>query len=318
VLAVSPPLAAQTPTVKPLTPELVALNPIKVMPVDVTARVKFADRTGAARPATLTQVQTPGAPSAFLVETFSRTDTASAVEAILITDKPIKKGDVCLARFSVRALRAEQESGEAVFNSYFQQSSAPHEKSFTMQLGAGLDWTTYDIPFVVKLDQPAGETALCFAFGILPQSVEVASVQVLNFGNRAGLEQLPATRFSYASREVGAAWRTEALKRIEQIRTAPLQVIVRDAAGQPVEGARVLARLVQPASTFGTAMESETIAADTPNSKIYREKAVELFDTVTIGNGLKWQRWMGAARRAETMKAMDWIESQNLRLRGHT
>lgn len=52
------------------------------------------------------------------------------------------------------------------------------------------------------------------------------------------------------------AWRTAAEARIDQHRKADLRVVVRDAAGQPVEGAAVRAAMTRHAFRFGTAVQS--------------------------------------------------------------
>ncbi len=301
---------------QPIPPELAALQPTNILPADVSSAAKLQSQSAGKAP-NLVRVAAPGTAPAFRVETFSKYEQVYAVEALIRSEQAVKKGDICLARFAMRALSAQQESGEAVVNCYFQQTSAPYEKSANLQVSAGPDWVNYDVPFEVKSDAEPGQTALYFAFGSLQQSVEIKSVQVLNFGNRTTLDKLLATRFSYAGREANAAWRTKALERIQQIRTAPLNIVVTDAAGKPVAGARVEARLGQPAFIFGSEVDAALIATDTPEMQVYRDKIAELFDTVTIGNDLKWQRWMNPERRANTLRAMDWIEAKGLRLRGH-
>ncbi len=143
-------------------------------------------------------------------------------------------------------------------------------------------------------------------------------MELFDFGDRATIAELPQTRFTYKGREAGAAWRKAALERIEKIRTAPMDIRVIDATGKPIPNAHIEARLTRPAFLFGTEVDAATILRDTPDAKRYRDTVVELFNTVVIGNGMKWPKWSGsAANRAEALRAADWIESQNLRMRGH-
>ncbi len=299
---------------QPLAPELTALHPTPLLPADSSAAVNLKAFATLEKAPVLART----GDGAFSVETFSKNEVSYAVEAQIPIEKPVKKGDVCLARFAIRALSARQETGEAFVGVYFQQTDTPHTKSANLQLGAGPDWTTYDVPFEIKTDSEAGKSALYFALGSLQQKVEIKNAQVLNFGKATTLDRLPVTKFTYAGREAGAKWRADALQRIEEIRTAPMQIVVTDADLKPVEGARVEVKMTRSDLIWGSAMETESLVGEAPDNVIYRQKAAELFNTVTIGNGLKWQRWMSAGRRADTLRAVDWIESQKMRLRGHT
>ena len=62
------------------------------------------------------------------------------------------------------------------------------------------------------------------------------------------MRALPRTRFSYAGRKTGAAWRREALERIGRLAQGDIAITVKDADGRPVEGAEV--RIEQRRSAF--------------------------------------------------------------------
>lgn len=309
--------AVPSPVPPPLAADLLALHPASLLPTDPVASIKFNGNSAKPQPATLNKVEIPGARAAFRVEVAGRSDNPYAVQAELPTEHPVRKGDVCLVRFATRSPYARQESGEGFFNCYFQERNGPNQKSVMVQLAAGPDWTTYEVPFEVCVDSGAGLGELCFSFGFFAQAVEISAVEVLDFGTGVPLARLPATRFTYAGREPDAAWRKQALARIEQIRTAPLKIVVTDTVGKPVPGVRVQARLVDPAFVFGSAVDAGLIAADTPEARIYRDRIVELFNTVTFDNSLKWGAWLDSKKRAVTLRAVDWITSHGLRLRGH-
>jgi len=228
---------------------------------------------------------------------------------------PIHKGDVLRARMNVRAVYAKQESGDAVVNFFVQQAAG--ERVVLLELRIGPEWKTIDVPFTSQFEMNTGEAVMGFTFGALSQKVEITNLQVLNFGNKAAITQMPATRLTYAGREPGAAWRKEALKRIEEIRTAPLVIKIKDAKGKPVKGANVTARLVDPEFIFGTAVSANLISHEDSGSLIYRKHIVELFNAVSIGNHLKWPTWKNLKTREDTKLAIDWLLANNLRLRGH-
>ena len=186
-----------------------------------------------------------------------------------------------------------------------------------IEMRVGPEWKVFDIPVLATSDMAPGKGSVGFTYGALAQKVEIKNIQILNFGNKATLAQMPATKFSYAGREKDAAWRNEALKRIEEIRTAPLIIQVRDSKGKPVKDAVVTARLVDPAFLFGTAVSVNSINGTDSNSIIYKTHLHELFNAVTIDNNLKWPEWRDVKKREQTLKAVEWIGANGFHLRGH-
>jgi len=302
--------------IEPLSAALTALRPVNVFPANPKEGYVFNDRNKDTKPSVLTVTEANGA-NLISAEIFASTPSHYNIQASWKSEGVITKGDILLARMNIRAVYARQESGDAVVNFFVQQADAPHEKSVTLELNIGPEWRTIDIPFTALNDMPAGEAAINFSFGALAQKVEITNLQLLNFGRQATLAQMPTTRLTYAGRQEGAAWRKEALKRIEEIRTAPLVIQVKDAKGKPVKGATVHARLVDPEFIFATAVSANLIAYDDSASNKYRKHILELFNAVTIGNHLKWPVWRDLQKREVAKIAINWILENNLRLRGH-
>ena len=242
------------------------------------------------------------------------------------TVEKIQKGEPLLARFLARALHAKQESGEATFGFYFQQAKSPWNKSVTVQMGVGPSWQWFEIPFVAHTNFRTGEATANLSFAFYPQALEFTAPEILAFAPGTKVENLPRTRFTYEGRDADAPWRSEALARIETLRVAPMRIRVLDAAGTPVGGARVQARLVEPEFLFGSEIDSRLVAANTRGAAKYRSIFLENFDSAVIGNGLKWQRWINRHEgkgvlwpRDQTLAALDWLTAQpGLRLKGHT
>ncbi len=305
------------PAPPPLPAALADLAPERALPPDLATAMRF--RAAAPGSAPSTAAWSAGDPAPVLrVESTVTRETASDVSVSWRTATALRRGDLCLVRFYARTLHARQESGEALFNLQIQPVSTG-ERSIILPISVGPDWTLLEIPFQVVTATPADGTLIQFSFAFFPQAVELAGFELWNFGPRTTISSLPLTRFTYSGREPGAAWRKQALERIARLRTAALTVRVTDRAGNVATGARVSARLVQPEFLFGSCVDARLISADTPEAKIYRDHVLELFDTVTIDNGLKWPRWdAGPTSRAEALRAVDWITAQGLRLRGHT
>lgn len=231
---------------------------------------------------------------------------------------PVRKGDVLLARITMRTLSASQESGESVVYFYFQEAKGSFDKSFITQIGTVEEWKTFNIPFVAHKDMAAGEAQVGLAFGSLAQHVEMTGIEILNFGQTFRKEDLPETHFSYQGREAGAAWREEALQRIEEIRTAPLRVKVVDADGKPVKGAKVEVALQQSDFVWGTSINEELVAKDDEESNTYKGILKEFFNTAVIENGFKTGGWgWDVKRKMNTLHSFDWLRDNGFRQRGH-
>jgi len=254
----------------------------------------------------------------FTVETFTASKSHYDVQASWKSEKSIKKGDVLLARFAIRTIYAKQESGEAALYFFVQQSST-FDKSIITDICAGPEWKTFDIPFVAVCDMNIGETAICFSFGALAQKVEITNFQILNFEQKVQLADLPVTKFTYQGREANATWRDAALKRIEEIRTAPYNIKVVNAKGKPVSNATIKVNMLQSDFIWGTAInEAILVNEQLPDANNYRKYLKEFFNTGVIENGFKEGRWQGEPKRkAETIKAFNWLEKNGFRQRGH-
>jgi endo-1,4-beta-xylanase len=311
--------ASAAPLPRPLSAALAAKHPVSLLPEDPVAKFTFRNDTKTEPAATARWSTPPGASPVLRVENFSQPPFADHVSVRWSFRVPARRGEVVLARFWARAEYARQESGEALFDLVVKQHEPEYAAHVRLPLTAGPEWALLEVPFTIVRDADPTQGVIELAFGTIPQAVEITGLEVLSFGDRATFAELPQTRFAYRGREPGAAWREAALQRIQAIRTAPITVRVLDAAGRPVPGARVDARLIRPAFSFGTSVDAGFLLEDTPDAQRYRETLLALFDTAVIENGFKWPRWSSSPeRRAEALRAFVWLESQGLRQRGHT
>lgn len=300
-----------------LPPELAELAPLSLLPA-TGVETKFHDQTDSTDRAEFTPLSAAEGGLGYRATVPARGKRNYDVEAKLIIPAALKKGDVLLARFEARALFARQETGEGSIAFAVGRKVAPHERSVRYTATPGPEWTRFEVPFVNTADYAPGEAIVGLAFGDLVQTVEIRNIELLNFEGRARYEQLPQLRFTYRGREADAPWRAAALKRIEELRTAPLAIRVTDAAGRPVDGARVEARLVQAEFIWGSAVDDQTLMGESANSARYRAVLQEFFNTAVIENGLKWPTWnAGPARQATAGRALDWIADAGLRHKGH-
>jgi endo-1,4-beta-xylanase len=294
------------------------LNPIDCFPSSAIANYVTKDASNGIKPALFEIKQNNVGQTVVNTEVFSIAKSHYDIATSWKMNKDIKKGDVVLARVSLRALYAKQESGEAVVYFFIQREKSNADKSIIIQLGAGPEGKTYDLPFIALEDMPAGEGQISISYGALQQKVEVASLQVFNFENKIALEKLPTTRFTYNGREKNAVWRKEALQRIEEIRTAPIEIKIVDPNKKPISGAKVEVKMLQSDFIWGTAVNEALLAEDLPDSNKFREVLKEFFNTAVIENGFKGGAWKSSPeRQIQTMNAFKWAEENGFRQRGH-
>ncbi|MBL9188686.1 MAG: endo-1,4-beta-xylanase [Opitutaceae bacterium] len=135
-----------------------------------------------------------------------------------------------------------------------------------------------------------------------------------------GLTPLSA-QSTYGGREPNAPWRAAAAARIEQLRKGDFTLRVIDASGRPVAGATVDIAMQRHAFPFGSALQMARIVQDTPANRLYRQKAVALFNAASPENDLKWPPWIGewgaGFGRTQTLAGLRWLSHRGYELRGH-
>ena len=126
---------------------------------------------------------------------------------------------------------------------------------------------------------------------------------------------------TYVGRESTAPWRAAAAARIEQVRKGDFTLRVVDAAGQPIAGATVIVAMQRHAFPWGSALQMARIVQDTPDNRLYRQKALALFNAATTENDLKWGSWIGESgpgfTKAQTLAGLGWLANRGFGLRGH-
>ena len=260
-------------------------------------------------------------PTAWHVETRREIIPAWGVELRSRFVGPAAKGDVALVRFFARTLTALDEAGSGRVGVVVQKAAADYDKDLQTEVNVGRTWQEFTVPFVFGRDYAKGGAELTFGFGFKPQTVEIGGIEVLCYEKRVAVSALPKTRFTYAGREPGAVWRRDALARIEQLRKGDFALRLTDASGAPVEGATV--RVEQRHSTFqwGSALQFKRLVVDSAENKIYREKALELFNAASPENDLKWPVWEGdwgaGYPHEQSLAALRWLNDHRIPVRGH-
>ncbi len=265
-------------------------------------------------------VDGPTFDTALSVSTVNRAGSIRSMKLEALSISNAKRGDVMMLHLWARATATSQENNKASFEVIVRRTGVTFNSSIDSLLSVGSEWEEFYLPFTLIQDATAHNGALRLYFGFTPQTVEIGGLEWINYKDTQTIKDLPATRFTYDGREEDAVWRKEALERIEQIRKSDLTIKVVDANGNPVANAAVSVNQTQSAFHWGTSMGMMRLLDDSSDSVIYREKILELFNSASTGNDLKWGAWIGEWGRypQDTTKAgLQWLKDHNFYTRGH-
>ncbi len=302
--------AAAAQTAYPPGEPLIAAAPLPAF--------RLTGGNGRATPATVTG---PGFTTAWQVETRVDSSPPWAIEFRVPVARAVAKGDVALLRFFARAVATSDESGGAYLRLVVQRASPEYDKSLDGTHTLTGEWREFLVPFTFSTDYAAGAVEVSYGMGFKRQTIELGGFDFVYYGKSVALASLPRTRPTYAGREAGAAWRTAALARIEQIRKGDFAVAVVDAGGRPVPGAVVRVEQQRGKFQFGSALQMARIVNDSADNRIYRQKVLELFNAASTENDLKWPPWDGqwgaGYAQTQTLAGLAWLKNHGLHVRGH-
>ncbi len=236
----------------------------------------------------------------------------------------IKQGDRCLLTFLARCVESPSGRASGAANVEIKQSP-DYFKVGRSEFIVGKEWTPIHVPFAAAKTIPDGKGGVAIHLGGELQTVEIAQLQLLNYGPDFDLAKLPHPVLSYEGREPDAAWRKEAFARIEKLRKGTLKIEVVDAAGKPVPDAKVHAVLKRHAFGFGSAVTAKMLCDTSADGDKYRVIVDECFSRVVLENDLKTFAWEiygrekqeGSFRKSWLDQSLTWLKERHIPVRGH-
>ncbi len=198
--------------------------------------------------------------------------------------------------------------------------------------------------FEAPADYDPSAANIGFHLGSAGSAIQIGGLRLVNYGADQSVEKLPESAITYKGREPDAAWRKEALARIEKIRKGDLTVEVTDAEGEPVSGAKVTVDMQRHGFEFGNAIRSsilgatddklpfikdrngDTIQLTSKDVRKYREVLKDYFTTVSFTSDLRPHVWKLSAGenlgwkekfRVFNENSVPWLQKNDIKIRGH-
>ena len=310
-----------------LPPEAVALLPEALIAPKVV-KPEFG---------TIEKVESADAPTKFIFRATSPAKLEKSYELALNKSftGAIAKDQVCLFVVKARTVESEMADGKGKITCAVQNTKDYKSTVLWKTQIIGKDWETTYFVFQAGNDLPEGVGNAKIAIGEQKQVIEVADIQVYRFPIGFDVFKAPQMKKTYAGRELDAPWRAEAEARIAKLRQGQLNVVVHDAAGKPIEGAKVTVRMKRHLFGFGSAVDVNMLSGlgfkITEQDQIkYRNTVDELFSRVVPESGLRVGNIEGAtdptkpweaANRLRTQAAvqwtLQWAKDKKMTSRGH-
>jgi hypothetical protein len=230
-----------------LPPEAVALLPEALIAPKVV-KPEFG---------TIEKVESADAPTKFIFRATSPAKLEKSYELALNKSftGAIAKDQVCLFVVKARTVESEMADGKGKITCAVQNTKDYKSTVLWKTQIIGKDWETTYFVFQAGNDLPEGVGNAKIAIGEQKQVIEVADIQVYRFPIGFDVFKAPQMKKTYAGRELDAPWRAEAEARIAKLRQGQLNVVVHDAAGKPIEGAKVTVRMKRHLFGFGSAVD---------------------------------------------------------------
>ncbi len=203
--------------------------------------------------------------------------------------QPAAKGDVIVATFWMRTITPGQGLSQGTTTFVFERGASPYDKDGSYSASAGTAWQRFDVVSQAS-DNYTGTSAylsynLSFWVNYAGQEVQIGGFSILDYGQNVDPTTLNLSpSWPYEGHDPNAAWRQQALDRIERIRKADVALVVRDSAGKPLAGVPVHLRMKKHAFGWGTAVDSTTLSKNPTYAKAIKDN----FNKIVLENDLKW------------------------------
>ena len=229
---------------------------------------------------------------------------------------PIKKnnydsGTVFLVSFEAKTIKSSLETGEAKLNILFRQTDS-YKNNLVSTQSISSHWQTYYVPFKSDVALKKEDFKLVFHYGFKPQSFQIKNLKFEVFPENTKVSSLPKTLIKYKGMEADAQWRKSAEVRIDKIRKGEFYVQLTK-NGQPVPEKGINIKQKKHFFPFGGAISSKAIVEQPEHYSNFKKA----FNHVVLANDLKIKAWRWKQKRPTTLKALEMLQNDGYKTKGH-
>lgn len=233
----------------------------------------------------------------------------------------IPKNSPILANIRCRAIGSKRTA----FLAKWQLGATPYT-AYTgmMEVPVTSEWQECPVLLITQEDIDTSRLQLTLLCGQQEQEWEVAKMEAWVYPAGTDVSRFPRIRRSYEGREANAAWRKEAIARIEQERKRELSLVLRDEQGNLLRDHPVTLTLRRHAFGFGSAIPVSRLLDPSPDGDAFRRIVDNYFSMVVFENDLKDYGWNPDASAAQKQKrnqqldqALAWLSERKIAVRGH-
>ena len=228
----------------------------------------------------------------------------------------IKKGQTILLQFKARTIHSLIETGEARILWIIKQSTnSENGYKFNLEATTSLsnEWQTYYVPFKATKDISKEDFSLNIQLGFPKQKFELTNLQAYIFSTDFDASLLPKTKIKYFGMEDNAVWRTEAEARIEKIRKGDFSITFTNGT-IPIANEKVAIQLEKHDFSFGAALNADEVVNEPEHLKYFSK----MFNVAVFENDLKIKRWQNNKNKGDILKAIDVLNANGIKVKGHT
>lgn len=273
--------------------------------------------------AKVVDVNENGFDKAIEVENLSRPTVSYENQIGVDSTTRLNIGDVCLFTAWIRHTYCVDESGFGTVAIVLEENGNGFTKVLdTSELTVSNEWKKLVFPFVSNRALEPGKAGLRVRVGFNYQTIQLANVNIINYGKQVSLSELGLTSAedvvkpeSYRGQEDDALWREEALRRIEKYRKSPITVKVTDENGNPVPGAKVNLDMTRNEFIFGSEIGAHA-TGDTGRKREYLDGYRNFFNGFVWGNEFKPPTTETTIQQC--IDTANFARDNNLYVRGHT
>ncbi len=278
-----------------------------------------ADTEGTANYGPITVVDVEGQPfdKALRFEVQKVPDAIYSYNARILFDSVLEEGHIYLLKVSMRTVSGgDIDSGVGKVQLTVQERETnSYSGAVQKDIMVPGEWTTTYIPFSPTSLTANKKFRIQVRPGYFEQVVEVGGYQLIDYGTSVTMDDMPDSSY-YPGMEQDAQWRRDAWARIEQNRKGDINVLVQDAAGNPVPNADVQLNMYEHEFEWGTALNSNLLGLEGTDGDQYRNAVPKYFNSAVLENEHKWVYYEEDPQRA--MDMVDWALANGIKhLRGH-